>query len=99
MRTRLNKEKGRCEFYLKTSDNTDQPKTPKVNYLTPVNISLAAISMVLVLAIIIIVYMYFRCKRRETARISSVNESNVHLNDVERVTYKVAEGEYLMIEG
>ncbi|XP_066916851.1 uncharacterized protein [Clytia hemisphaerica] len=99
VRTRFNKVKGRCEFYLKTDDgNSKPPETPQVNYLTPANISLAAISMVLVVALIIIVIMYFRCKRQEIARVTSVESTNVHLDNVERVTYKVAaEGDYLMV--
>ena len=99
VRTRFNKVKGRCEFYLKTDDdNSKPPENHKVNYLTPANISLAVISMVLVVALIILIYMYFRCKRRDVARITSIESTNVHLDKVDRVTYKVAaEGDYLMV--
>ena len=102
---RLNPFKNICEFYFKTKRNDAvEYEHSKDNYFTPVNIALAVISLVLVVAVIVIVYMYVRCKRRDddvTRRITSLNNTNLHLEGVSRVSYKpqVVESEqYLMIE-
>jgi hypothetical protein len=100
VRTRYNKEKFSCEFYIRTSNVVDNG-AELINYFTPVNISLAVISVVLVISIILIVYLYLRCKRKEEVKVTSLNErGTLHLESVSRINYHVEmEDEYLMIEG
>ena len=100
---RLNPFKNICEFYFKTKtgDLNEEGEDTEHNYFTPVNITLAVISLVLVVSIIVIVYMYARCKKRdETRRIATLDNTNLHLQDLQRVSFKpqMESEEYLMSE-
>lgn len=100
---RLNPFKNICEFYFKTKtgDLNEEGEDTEHNYFTPVNITLAVISLVLVVSIIVIVYMYARCKKQdETRRITTLDNTNLHLQDLQRVSFKpqMESEEYLMSE-
>lgn len=100
---RLNPFKNVCEFYFKTKtgDFSQQEEQTEHSYFTPVNIALAVISLVLVVTIIVIVFMYIRCKKSDdTNRITTLDNSHLHLQTVSRVTSipQVESEEYLMLE-
>ena len=99
---RMDPLKNSCEFVFKTNAAANKQDQTQTDYFSPVNISLAVISLVLVLAITTIVFMYLRCKKRDKiVRITSLDNANLHLQSVSRVSYKAHQVEsqkYLMIK-